>query len=161
MAESALSVRARWPAIIKRPDWPVSPNLLDYERARTEFSWAKAQAELDGLPDGRGLNIAHEAIDRHAVGPRGNRVALRWLSREGVRRGFTYADLDEKRWCPKVCRSPGAKRGGEVPAWGAISRVGRRAGDVGRRGVSSPRFSSHSAPSRFSPGSTSLVHECS
>ena len=43
-------------------------NLADYERACGEFSWARARSELDGLPGG-GLNIAYEAVDRHAAGP--------------------------------------------------------------------------------------------
>ena len=46
-----------------------------------------------GLPGGRGLNIAHEAVDRHAAGLHGNRVALRWISRNGDRRDYTYDDL--------------------------------------------------------------------
>ena len=39
------------------------------------------RAQLDGLPGG-GLNIAHEAVDRHAAGPRADRVALRWLGKQ-------------------------------------------------------------------------------
>jgi hypothetical protein len=46
-----------------------APNLVDYVAARTEFEWAKARALLDGLPEDRGLNIAHEAVDRHLRGP--------------------------------------------------------------------------------------------
>src|SRR5208337_4022809 len=42
---------------------------------------------------GRGLNIAYEAVDRHAAGPRGGHLALRWLGRRGETRDFTYADL--------------------------------------------------------------------
>ena len=30
-------------------------------------SWAAARRQLDGLPGGRGLNIAHEAVDRHVL----------------------------------------------------------------------------------------------
>jgi len=55
-----------------------APNLVDYVAARTEFEWAKARALLDGLPEDRGLNIAHEAVDRHLRGPGADRVALRW-----------------------------------------------------------------------------------
>ncbi len=61
----------------------VAPNLVDYERARASFSWAEARRELDGLPGGRGLNIAHEAVDRHAAGPRRDRIAVRWLGASG------------------------------------------------------------------------------
>jgi acetyl-CoA synthetase len=71
----------------------VPPNLLDYAEARERFSWAEAERELDGLPGGRGLNIAHEAVDRHAAGPRARHVAIRWLGRSGAVREQTYADL--------------------------------------------------------------------
>jgi acetyl-CoA synthetase len=71
----------------------VPPNLRDYDAARRTFSWADARASLDGLPGGRGLNIAHEAVDRHAAGRRGDRVALRWLGKRGGGRDLTFADL--------------------------------------------------------------------
>ena len=90
MPESPVSLDTRWPAITKRPgEWSVAPNLVDYEKTRAEFSWIRARAELDGLPGGRGLNIAHEAVDRHAASARRERVALRWLSKDGERRDFT------------------------------------------------------------------------
>ncbi len=69
------------------------PNLLDYDQVRTEFSWEAARRELDGLPDGRGLNIAYEAVDRHAIGALRDHLALRWLGKRGEIRDFTYADL--------------------------------------------------------------------
>ena len=68
-------------------------NMPSYTRAREDFTWAKARAELSGLPGGRGLNIAHEALDRHASGPRRDHVALRWLGREGSVLDFSYGDL--------------------------------------------------------------------
>jgi acetyl-CoA synthetase len=71
----------------------VSPNLQDYEAARAAFSWEQARGELSGLPGG-GLNIAHEAVVRHAAGPRRSHLALRCLSREGAALDFTYGDLD-------------------------------------------------------------------
>jgi acetyl-CoA synthetase len=58
-----------------------------------EFSWDQARRWLDGLPHGGGLNIAHEAVDRHAGGRHGSRIALRWIGRTGARRDFTYDDL--------------------------------------------------------------------
>lgn len=70
-----------------------APNLRDYARAWAEFSWDEARQRLDGLPGGAGLNIAHEAVDRHTAGLHGNRLALRWISRTGARRDFTYDDL--------------------------------------------------------------------
>src|SRR3989338_7251446 len=83
-----------WKPITKpKGGWKVVPNLLDYDRTRAEFSWDKIQQELSGLPGGRGLNIAHEAVDRHAGGPRRNHLALRWLGKHGQVMDFSYADL--------------------------------------------------------------------
>ena len=47
---------------------------------------------LDGLPSG-GLNIAHEALDRHILAGRGDRLALRWIGRDDQIRDFSYAAL--------------------------------------------------------------------
>jgi acetyl-CoA synthetase len=83
-----------WVPITKTPDkCAVAPNLRDYDRERAAFSWDEARRELDGLPGGRGLNIAHEAIDRHAAGPRRDRVAIRWLAKDGRVEDFSYARL--------------------------------------------------------------------
>jgi acetyl-CoA synthetase len=75
---------------------PVEPNLLDYETTRSTFSWQAARQELTGLSDGDALNIAYEAVDRHAYGPRRDHLAIRWLGRHGEVRDFTYADLHEQ-----------------------------------------------------------------
>jgi acetyl-CoA synthetase len=70
----------------------VAPNLRDYADACAAFSWDAARAELDGLPGG-GLNIAHEAVDRHLACGRADKLALCWLGKDGSRRDFTYGDL--------------------------------------------------------------------
>jgi acetyl-CoA synthetase len=71
----------------------VTPNLRDYAREYAEFSWAAARRALDGLPGGRGLNIAHEAVDRHAAAGRGDRLALRWLGKRGEVEDYSYERL--------------------------------------------------------------------
>ncbi|HEU4453175.1 MAG TPA: AMP-binding protein, partial [Longimicrobium sp.] len=77
-----------------RGGWPVQPNLLDYEAARAAFSWEEAERrELSGLPGGGGLNIAHEAVDRHARGALRDHVAIRWLGRDGGEARITYGGL--------------------------------------------------------------------
>jgi acetyl-CoA synthetase len=70
-----------------------TPNLVDYEAACRMFRWEDARSELTGLPGGHGLNIAHEAVDRHAAGPRRDHVALRCLGRAGAVRDLTYGEL--------------------------------------------------------------------
>jgi acetyl-CoA synthetase len=72
------------------------PNMVDYERERASFTWDAARRALDGLPGGRGLNIAHEAVVRHAAGAGCGHVALRCLDRHGGRVDVTYAELDER-----------------------------------------------------------------
>ena len=69
------------------------PNLADYDTARAAFSWDEARLEMTGLPGGRGLNIAYEAIDRHAAGSWRDHTALRWISRDGAIRDFSYEDM--------------------------------------------------------------------
>lgn len=71
----------------------VPPHLRDYADAKVSFSWQGARAELAGLPDDRGLNIAYEAVDRHATSARQDRVALRCLRKSGAIDDLTYADL--------------------------------------------------------------------
>jgi acetyl-CoA synthetase len=86
--------RHRWPPLFKDPrGLRVAPHLADYAEARASFTWASARRLLDGLPGGRGLNIAHEAVDRHAAGPIGGRAAFRFVGRDGGTRRLTYADL--------------------------------------------------------------------
>ena len=71
----------------------VKPNLSDYWRTHREFSWGQMQLELSGLPEGRGLNIAYEVVDRHAFGKNEHRVAIKWLSKTGETRDYTYKQL--------------------------------------------------------------------
>lgn len=83
-----------WKPIVKSLNKEaVIHNLRDYEQACATFSWDAARRELHGLPEGRGLNIAHEAIDRHAEGARRNHLALRWLGKNGEIADFSYARL--------------------------------------------------------------------
>lgn len=80
-------------ALIAKPaDYAKRANMPDYAGERAGFAWSKAEALLDGLPGG-GLNIAHEALDRHVAAGRGEKVALRWLGKDGARKDFTYRDM--------------------------------------------------------------------
>ena len=79
--------------IVKRPrDLKRPPILDDYDKVCESFDWTRAEAALAGLPGG-GLNIAHEAVDRHAAGPAADLVALRFLRRNGATEDLTYRDL--------------------------------------------------------------------
>jgi len=104
-----------WQNISKPSGWKVVPNLVDYEGARAGFNWQEARRRLDGLPGGKGLNIAYEAVDRHANGPRREHLALRWLGKRGQTRDFTYADLrSATNRFANVLRSLGVAKGERV-----------------------------------------------
>ncbi len=86
-----------WPPIVKDLSLiPVQPNLTDYQQACAGFSWESVRNHLDGLPAGRGLNIAHEAVDRHAEGPLKSKVALRWLGKNEERIDISYSELKDQ-----------------------------------------------------------------
>ena len=74
----------------------VAPNLADYDAARASFSWDDARSALSSLPGGQGLNIAHQAVDRHAAGPLADKDAVRFLAPDGSRTTFTYRQLAER-----------------------------------------------------------------
>jgi acetyl-CoA synthetase len=74
----------------------IAPNLTDYAAMRRDFRWEQARRLLDGLPGGRGLNIAHEALDRHGRAGAGARIAIRWLGKRGERVDYSYAELSQR-----------------------------------------------------------------
>lgn len=81
----------RPPHIRKAADtFRVAPNWVDYDETRREFSWENAQQALAGLPGG-GINIAYEAIERHAQGYCREHVAFRFLGKEDD--ALTYYEL--------------------------------------------------------------------
>jgi acetyl-CoA synthetase len=115
----------RWPAITKDvAAFPVQPNLADYDAARRDFSWDQARQALAGLPGGRGLNIAYEAVDRHVAEGRGGKEALRFVQADGGTRSLSYGDLaDQTNRFAAVLRSLGVGRGERV-----FSLLGRSPG---------------------------------
>lgn len=101
--------------IRKTPSPESAPVMTDYDSARATFSWDAARAELDGLPSGAGLNITHEAVDRHAIAPHAGRIAIRWIGRHGERRDISYTQLARlsSRFA-NVLRSLGIAKGERV-----------------------------------------------
>ncbi|SEF17511.1 acetate--CoA ligase [Streptomyces sp. Ag109_O5-10] len=72
---------------------PVAPNLSDYDAECAGFSWSRARDTLRGLPGGRGLNIAYEAVDRHMASDHAGAVALCCVGRDDSVTCVTYGDL--------------------------------------------------------------------
>ncbi|MEV0173543.1 acetate--CoA ligase [Streptomyces sp. NPDC050803] len=104
-----------WETVRKETPPRVPPNLDDYEKAYEAFSWARARTKLHGLPGGRGLNIAYEAVDRHAASDHGATVALRCVGRDDSVTTVTYRELARStdRFA-NVLRTLGVGRGDRV-----------------------------------------------
>jgi acetyl-CoA synthetase len=87
----------RWATISKDQDsFVVPPNLVDYDAASADFDWETARDAISGLPGGNGLNISHEAVDKHASGARGGREALRFVLADDSIHSMTYAELGDQ-----------------------------------------------------------------
>ncbi|MFI6660682.1 AMP-binding protein [Streptomyces sp. NPDC050523] len=82
-----------WGTIHKDTPPPVPPNLDDYDKVCAAFSWSGARIGLRGLPGRGGLNIAYEAVDRHAESGRAGAVALRCVARDDSVTTVTYGEL--------------------------------------------------------------------
>ncbi len=106
-------MQEKW--IKKSPDdFPVRPNLTDYKKEYRSFKWEDVALKFEGLPSG-GLNIAHEAIDRHANGPLSDKTALLWLGQDGEKRTFTFAEMKkETARFANVLKSLGFAKGDRV-----------------------------------------------
>lgn len=102
-----------------------------------ETGWEAARARLAGLPGG-GLNIAHEALDRHIEAGHGAETAIIWRGKDGERRVLSYADLaGEAARFANLLQAHGIEAGetlfllaGRVPALYAATLGALKAGVV-------------------------------
>jgi acetyl-CoA synthetase len=78
--------------ILAKPD---TPNLKDYGTLSISFNWQNEQHLMNGLPVNKGLNIAYEAIERHATGELKDTVALRCIQKDYTIKDFTYGNLNK------------------------------------------------------------------
>src|SRR5512137_2482362 len=66
------------PVEAKKPSFRLQPNMIDYDATKKRFSWTEVEKEFSWSKTGK-VNMAYEAIDRHAEGWRRNKVALYYL----------------------------------------------------------------------------------
>lgn len=71
----------------------ITANMKDYTSLCNSFSWQREEKNLDDLISEHGLNIAYEAVDRHARNELRNTVALRCIKKDLSVENFTYSDL--------------------------------------------------------------------
>ena len=74
---------------IKQKKLLSKPNLVDYQKTYRGFDWQEAEKELKWFP-GKKLNAAFNAVDRHAQGPKKNKVALYWEGKNGEKEKYTF-----------------------------------------------------------------------
>ncbi len=75
---------------------PTDPgNLQDYERAYNEFNWASINKNFDWSSGGV-FNVAAEAVDRHAKGPRKDQVALYSVLATGDVVPVTFREMSDR-----------------------------------------------------------------
>ena len=92
---------------------PEAFNLICYEDQYKNFSWETVKKEL-GL-SGNKVNIAYEAIDKHAATWRKNKVALYWEGSDGTHVKYTFQELkilSDK--CANMLQSLGVGKGDRV-----------------------------------------------
>ena len=100
-------------------DLKATPNLSDYDAARTSFTWAQVPELCAGMGAGH-CNIAYAAVDRHAAGPESGRTALRFVADTPAgatlqTRDVTYAELGRlTRRFTNVLRGLGIGKGDRV-----------------------------------------------
>ncbi len=89
-------------------------NLIDYDATCRTFSWADADREFSWHCTGK-VNIAHEAIDRHAANPARAGLACLVSCRRDQCSAITYAQMQSlSNKCGNVLRSLGVTRGDRV-----------------------------------------------
>lgn len=69
------------------------PNLENYEALYPNFKWENELNFLDKQKGTHGLNIAHEAVDKHAEGRLKNTIALKWIKKDLSSQSFSYEEL--------------------------------------------------------------------
>jgi acetyl-CoA synthetase len=77
--------------IIKEKKIVVKPNLVDYEEVRRNFSWDKVRKELNYYG-----NVSPAEFAIHKKGEEKNKIGLIWISEKGLRRTYTFSELEKR-----------------------------------------------------------------
>ena len=71
------------------------PNLININKFTSNFSWEKAESEMEYFKDGK-INLAYNAIDRYVKNKRGNKIALFYKGINGENEKYTFKQLSQK-----------------------------------------------------------------
>ena len=69
-------------------------NLKNYDEIQENFDWSEAEKNFTWYDTGK-VNMAYEAIDRHARGDRKNKVALYYRNDAGRNEKYTFKEMKE------------------------------------------------------------------
>src|SRR3990167_519025 len=87
--------------------------LIDYDKTYKEFSWEAIKKEFS-LTNNR-VNIAFEAIDKHANNWRKNKIALYWEGADGSLQKYTFSELKRlSDKCANMLKTLGVKKNDRV-----------------------------------------------
>lgn len=73
----------------------ILPNVEDYSSYYSSFDWKQVLSEMDGLPDKKGMNIAYEAVDRHVLHGKGDKIAFRFIRKSKEQNDYTFRRLKD------------------------------------------------------------------
>lgn len=73
-------------------DFKFEPNVKNYSQLAKDFRWTQANSEISYFAGGS-LNMAYNAIDRHAESWRKNKIALYWENDKGDQEEFTFSQM--------------------------------------------------------------------
>src|SRR5512136_2576072 len=89
-------------------------NMGDYEKAYQSFDWKDVEKKFSWKSTGK-VNIAYEAIDRHAEGPNYRERYCLTFEEEGKKRRITYFEMRElSNRFANILRSLGVEKGERV-----------------------------------------------
>lgn len=87
-----------------------NPNLENYDEARKRFQWKDIESQFSWATTGK-VNMAYEAIDRHAESNKANKIAL-YYSDPTRDESYTFAQMkDKSNQAANVLRSLGIGKG--------------------------------------------------
>src|SRR3989338_1879990 len=90
------------------------PNLENYQKAYSEFTWQEAARDISFFSAGK-LNAAYNAVDRHLVTTIKDKTALIWYSSTGDKKTYTFKDLGNlSNKFANLLKSKGASKGDRV-----------------------------------------------
>src|SRR5690554_5882627 len=72
----------------------LDPNMKSYEQTRLDHNWEQVEKQFSWYTTGK-VNLAHEAIDRHAEGEAGNRIAL-YYSDPNREENYTFKQMKQQ-----------------------------------------------------------------